>query len=222
MKKTIVAAAAALVCAGAFAQGFGRAVHKPGGMEPPQPGKVHTHDYVRAAESVDASVYDRTPGYEGHVGCTPFALGVLTVGLPYGSNWAICGARLNLGLPGLTAVYEDVYGLDVGLSGETFGQTGGIAVNAFNNTTRDFYGISVAGLWNRTYGGDTRALQVAALFNFAEMMEGVQVGMYNRAAELHGVQVGIYNEAASGGGLQIGLWNDNSNGVGTPLVGFVF
>lgn len=222
MKKTVVFSILALSCAAVWAQGAGRKVYKPGQVQPSPAGRVQTTDYHRAPGKVSTAVYDRTPGYDGHVAYSPLALGVGAWGMPYGSRWSICGLRLNLGLPGWTAVYGDVYGVDIGLSGETINETGGIAVNAFNNSTRDFYGIALAGLWNRSFGGESAAVQIAPLFNFTEGLEGVQIGIFNRARELHGVQIGIYNVAVSGGGLQIGLWNDNSSGMGCPILGIVY
>ena len=99
---------------------------------------------------------------------------------------------------------------------------GGILVNAFNNTTRDMYGIAVAGFWNMAKGTDSIALQVAALYNDAEKLDGMQIGLVNRVHELHGVQLGLINQAVNGGGLQIGLWNDSGNGTGSPILGFVY
>ena len=212
MKKCFLVAVAALSCAVALGQGAGRRVYRPG----------QTQGGRQAPPVVNAHTYDRTPGYDGHVAFSPFALGFGAWGMPYGSRWAICGLRFNLGLPGWTSVYEGVYGIDAGLAGETIKETGGVAVNAFSNTTRDFYGIALAGLWNRTLGADSSALQVAPIFNFAEGLEGVQIGIFNRARELHGVQIGVYNIAVSGGGLQIGLWNDNASGMGSPILGIVF
>ena len=97
-----------------------------------------------------------------------------------------------------------------------------VLVNAFNNTTRDVYGLSVAGLWNKAKGAGSAALQLAALYNDAEKLDGVQIGLVNKAHELHGVQIGLINQAVNGGGLQIGLWNDSGNGVGSPILGFVY
>ena len=171
---------------------------------------------------VRRSDYDRTPGGAGHVSMTPIAITAFAWGMPYGRDWAICGLRLNLGLPGVTHPYESVYGVDAGLSGETYGESGGILVNAFNNTTRDMYGIAAAGLWNRALGRNSVALQVAPIFNSAEGLDGVQIGLVNRAHDFHGVQIGLVNAAVHGGGLQIGLWNDSGNGVGTPIIGIVY
>ena len=92
----------------------------------------------------------------------------------------------------------------------------------FNNTTRDVYGLSVAGLWNMAHGTDSVALQLAAIYNGAEKLDGAQIGLVNCAHELHGVQIGLVNQAVNGGGLQIGLWNDNGNGIGSPILGLVY
>jgi hypothetical protein len=129
---------------------------------------------------------------------------------------------LNLGLPGLTTVYSNVYGIDIGLAGESVYETGGIAVNVFSNSCEDFYGVAVAGLWNYARGVDSHALQIASILNWTRGIDGVQVGLVNITEELHGVQIGVYNSAVGGAGLQIGVWNNNSNGVGSPVLGFVF
>ena len=203
-----------------FGQGRGRNVFKPGETTGAAQGRVERGQYDRTRK-IDRDDYDRTPG-GGHLGMTPIALGIGGFGMPFGNDLAICGLRLNLGLPWWTAIYEDVYGFDIGLSGETIGETGGIAVNAFNNTTRNFYGIGVAGLWNSSKGGDSRALQIAGLFNMAEGLEGVQIGLVNRSHRLHGVQIGLVNIAVEGGGLQIGLWNDCGPGRAAPIIGIVY
>ena len=220
MKKLVFAGIVAVAATAAFAQGAGRKVFTPGETGNGAADEVRQSDYDRT-RGVDRNQYDRTPG-GGHIALTPIALGIGGWGLPYGRNWAICGLRLNLGFPNWTATYEAVYGLDVGLSGETFGEAGGILVNAFNNTTRDVYGLSVAGFWNLAKGSDSVALQLAAIYNGAEKLDGAQIGLVNRAHELHGVQIGLINQAVNGGGLQIGLWNDSGNGVGSPIIGIVY
>lgn len=221
MNKTIIACAvAALSACAAFGQGHGRKVFKPGETTGAEPGRVERRQFDRTPR-VHRDDYDRTPG-GGHVAMTPIALTLFDWGMPYGRNWAICGLRLNVGLPGVAHQYESVYGFDVGLSGETFGESGGFLANVFNNTSRDMYGIAAAGLWNRSLGTDSVALQVAAAFNSAEGLDGVQIGLVNRAHELHGVQIGLVNSAVYGGGLQIGLWNDSGNGVGSPIIGIVY
>ena len=221
MNRIVIAGVVAVLSvATAFGQGHGRKVFKPGETTGREPGRVERSEYDRSVR-ICRDDYDRTPG-GGHISMTPIALTVLNWGMPYGRNWAICGLRLNLGLPEITHKYEAIYGFDIGLSGETFGESGGALVNVFNNTTRDMYGIAVAGLWNRSLGTDSIALQVAPIFNSAEGLDGVQVGLVNRAHELHGVQIGLVNMAVYGGGLQIGLWNDSGNGVGSPIIGIVY
>lgn len=220
MKKILFVGFVAGAALTSLAQGPGREVFKPGETGHAPSGSVAPSAYDRTP-SVDRDDYDRTPG-GGHLAMTPFALCVGGWGLPYGRNWAICGARLNLGFPGWTKQYESVYGLDVGLSGETFGESGGVLVNAFNNTARDMYGFAVAGFWNNALGTDSIALQVAALYNGAEKLDGVQIGLVNHAHELHGLQLGLVNQAVRGGGLQIGLWNDMGNGTGSPILGIIY
>ena len=220
MNKIFLAGFAAVVASVSFAQGPGRTVYKPGQTTTPPAGRVEQSNYDRTVP-VDRNDYDRTPGGE-HIAMTPFALCVGGWGMPYGRNWAICGARLNLGWPGWTQQYASVYGLDVGLSGETFQESGGVLVNVFNNTTRDMYGLAVAGFWNNALGTDSIALQLAAFYNGAEKLDGVQIGLVNHVHELHGVQIGLVNMAVNGGGLQIGLWNDSGNGVGSPIIGLVY
>ncbi|MBQ9430729.1 MAG: hypothetical protein IJU44_04170 [Kiritimatiellae bacterium] len=220
MKKTPIFLTVVTAVGISFAQGPGRQVYKPGFSTPPPQGEVRYQDYNRNVD-VSRDVYDRTPG-GGHVSMTPIAFGFGTFGMPHGRNWAVCGLRVNFGLPEFTTVYEAVYGVDVGLSGETNGESGGVLVNLLNNTTRDMYGIGVAGLWNRSTGMDSHALQVAVGLNSAEKIDGIQIALVNRAQELHGVQIGIYNQAMHGGGLQIGLWNDNGRGCGTPIIGIAY
>ena len=220
MKKLVFAGIVAVAVTSAFAQGYGRKVFKPGETGGGDSAAVRQSDYDRTRD-VNRNDYDRTPG-GSHIAMTPIALGIGGWGLPYGRNWAICGARLNLGFPNWTATYEAVYGLDVGLSGETFGEAGGILVNVFNNTTRDMYGIGVAGFWNMAKGTDSVALQIATIYNSAEKLDGAQIGIFNHVHELHGVQIGLINQAVNGGGLQIGLWNDSGNGVGSPIIGLVY
>ena len=220
MKKLVFAGIVAVAVTSVFAQGYGRKVFKPGETGGGDSAAVRQSDYDRTRD-VNRNDYDRTPG-GSHIAMTPIALGIGGWGLPYGRNWAICGLRLNLGFPGWTAQYESVYGFDIGLSGETFGEAGGILVNVFNNTTRDMYGIGVAGFWNMAKGTDSVALQIATIYNSAEKLDGAQIGIFNHVHELHGVQIGLINQAVNGGGLQIGLWNDSGNGVGSPIIGLVY
>ena len=221
MKKLMLVGIVAIMSAATvFGQGYGRRVFKPGETTDMESSRVERGQYDRTAK-VGRRDYDRTPG-GGHLSMTPIALTVLNWGMPYGRNWAICGLRINLGLPGVAHPYESVYGLDVGLSGEAFGESGGVLANAFNNTARDMYGIAVAGLWNRALGTDSVVLQLAAVFNSSEGLDGAQIGIVNRAHGLHGVQIGLVNTAVHGGGLQIGLWNDSGNGAGSPIIGIVY
>lgn len=221
MKKRVWAGIMVVLSAtAAFAQGYERKTFKPGETTGPEAGCVERSQYVRGA-SVGRDEYDQTSG-GGHLSMTPIALTALNWGMPVGRNWAICGLRASFGIFGLTHPYESLYGVDVGLSGETFGEAGGILVNIFSNTSRDMYGVAVAGFWNRATGSDSTALQAAPFYNSAEGLNGVQVGLVNHVRELHGLQIGFYNQAVNGGGLQIGIWNESNKGIGSPIIGIVY
>jgi len=212
---------ASLVLPGSvLGQGASRKVYKPGETGNPPSERVEPSQYNRTNTVINTE-YRRTPG-GGHLDTTPIALTVGPFGMPYGRNWAICGFRLNLGFPACTHPYESVYGVDVGLSGETYGEAGGFLANVINNKSCDMYGFAVAGLWNRADGKGSVALQLAALFNSAERISGVQIGIANHAHELHGLQLGIYNTAVCGSGVQIGLWNDKGNGTGLPIFSIIY
>lgn len=223
MKKLLLVSVFSISCTALFAQGFGRSVHKPGGYVV-KPASAPKHaDWNRTHKKVVHRDYDRTPSeYGAPCVYSPFSFGLGAFGMPYGSRWTNVGLRLNLGLPGWTTVYSNVYGIDVGLTGESVYKTGGVAVNVFSNTCEDFYGVAIAGLWNYSRGVDSHAIEVAPILNWARGIDGVQVGLVNIAEELHGLQIGVYNSAVGGTGLQIGVWNNNSSGVGSPVLGFVF
>lgn len=209
MQKLMLTATVAIVSSTMFAQGVGRKVFKPGETGGEKVVEVRARDYNRSPENSGTSI-------------APIAIGVGAFGLPYGREWAIRGARINFGLPNWTASYESVYGLDLGLSGETYGAAGGVLINAIENTTCNMYGLSIAGLWNLAKGADSAALQLAAVYNGAEKLDGAQIGLINIARELHGVQLGIFNQAVNGSGLQIGIWNNSGRGVGSPILGFIY
>ena len=171
MKKLIIAGFAAAVAATTFAQGAGRAVYKPGQTTNPPAGRVEQSNYDRTV-SVDRNDYDRTPGGE-HIAMTPFALCVGGWGMPYGRNWAICGARLNLGWPGWTQQYASVYGLDVGLSGETFGEAGFRAwVCPWRYLEHARLFVDYAN-WHEC-GGNLRGILLTTWYSFADVADAIE------------------------------------------------
>ncbi|MEI7899131.1 MAG: hypothetical protein WCK89_02685 [bacterium] len=158
--------------------------------------------------------------HEGPV--TPLAITVLEWGIPYSRGWNVYGLRVNACSPGWPAGHNDIYGIDVGVSGEINGDAAGISCNFFDNICNDFSGIQVGGLYNRIKGDAPLALQVTFIHNRADTVNGIQIGgIWNVATRLRGLQIGLINHAESGAGLQIGLWNECGT-TGSPILGAVF
>ncbi len=150
-----------------------------------------------------------------------------------GRDFSITGLRLSF----LWGVQRDLYGLDLGLIG--------------NTTEQDFVGLAVSGLFNRTKGQTTAiGLQAAGLANINEnktrvigaqvalglnqnkavstiaglelalanlsphtSVYGAQLGLYNVAQVVYGVQLGLVNVTESLHGIQIGLVNFHRKGL---------
>lgn len=147
----------------------------------------------------------------------------LRLGLPYASHNNVEG--LDVGVFA-TDTAGDFTGLQVAGFYNGVGHTmRGVQVAGFlNDVDRDVRGIQVAGLANRS-GGFVEGLQiagianlgkdmpglvggqVAAFYNAANLMEGVQIGLLNYAGDIEGAQIGLINGATSVHGLQIGLFN---------------
>ena len=66
--------------------------------------------------------------------------------------------------------------------------------------------------------------QLSAVYNEAQTVNGLQVGLVNETRKLHGLQVGLYNEAKRGLGLQVGLVNFTRSGMSKffPVLNLVF
>ena len=153
---------------------------------------------------------------------TPLAITLLEWGIPWTCGCDVYGLRVNTCLPGWPAGHDDIYGIDVGLSGEITGDAAGISCNFFENICNDFDGIQIGGLYNRIKGDASIALQITFIHNRATTVNGIQIGgLWNVARRLRGMQIGLINHAESGAGLQIGLWNECGT-RGSPILGAVF
>lgn len=108
---------------------------------------------------------------------TPFAVNFFALSFPWAEPLEIYGLRLNLTVPFAAAGHDAVYGFDLGLSGETERDAGGVAVNVFDNCSETFAGVEVS------------------LVNVTQELHGLQVGLFNRANTGRGVQIGLWNQS---------------------------
>lgn len=153
---------------------------------------------------------------------TPLALTLLGFTVPYSRGWDVYGLRLNTCIPGWTPGHNDIYGIDLGLSGEMTGDAAGIGCNLFDNGCNNFAGLQVAGLHNRIKGESPFAIQCSLLHNRANLLDGFQASLiWNVSKKMNGLQIGLVNYAESGVVVQIGLWNQCSS-YGSPLLGIVY
>lgn len=186
----------------------------PAGRPPPLP-----PDVVPVATSASSAAITPKPDDEP---VTPLALTLLGFSVPYTTGWDIYGVRLNTCVPGWSVGHNDMYGIDVGLSGEVTGDSAGISCNLFDNSCSDFGGIQIGGLYNRIRGDSPAAIQLTFIHNRVNAMNGIQLGgLWNVATRFYGLQIGLVNYAESGAGLQIGLWNQCGT-IASPILGVVF
>ena len=108
---------------------------------------------------------------------TPFAVNFLGLSFPWDEPLEIYGLRLNLTVPFASAGHDIVYGFDIGLSGETVHDVGGLAVNVFDNISESFTGVEVA------------------LVNSVTELHGLQIGLFNQAKGGRGLQIGLWNQS---------------------------
>ena len=147
----------------------------------------------------------------------------LRLGLPYASHNNVEGLDVALLA---TDTAGDLTGLQVAGVYNGVGHTvRGVQVAGFLNDAKgDVRGIQAAGLANRA-GGFVEGLQVAgianlgrdmpglvgaqvaAFYNAANTMEGLQMGLLNYAGNIEGAQIGFINGADDVRGFQIGLFN---------------
>ena len=108
---------------------------------------------------------------------TPLAVDFFSLSIPWDVPLEIYGLRLNLTVPFASAEHDTVYGLDIGLSGETRYDVGGIAVNAFDNWSETFTGVGIS------------------LVNVVNELHGLHIGLINSAHGGRGIQIGLWNQS---------------------------
>lgn len=186
----------------------------PAGRPPPLPEHV-----VPVTTCATSSAITPKPDDEP---VTPLAITLLGFSVPYTTGWDIYGLRLNTCIPGWSVGHDDMYGIDIGLSGEVSGNAAGISCNVLDNICDDFGGLQIGGLYNRIRGDTPAAIQLTFVHNRVNAMNGIQLGgLWNVATRFYGLQIGLINYAESGAGLQIGLWNQCGT-IASPILGVVF
>ena len=118
---------------------------------------------------------------------TPFAVNFFSLSFPWDEPLDIYGLRLNLTTPFAAAGHDAVYGFDIGLSGETRYEVGGVAVNLFDNWSETFTGIGIS------------------LVNVVKELHGLQIGLINVAQGGRGIQIGLWNQSELMGCPIIGI-----------------
>lgn len=153
---------------------------------------------------------------------TPLAITLGEWGVPFSRGYDVYGLRINTCFPGWSAGHNDLYGVDVGVSGEITGDAAGVVCNFFNNICKRFGGIQIGGVYNRIEGDAPFAIQATLGHNRVNAINGLQMGAWNVASRMRGLQIGLLvNHADGGAGLQIGLWNECGT-HGSPILGAVF
>lgn len=100
---------------------------------------------------------------------------------------------------------EHVTGIDLGFWGRTLSFEG-IQISLLRNDVKDRCAGFQIGCYNSIGSGEMLGLQIG-LWNEANALRGIQVGLVNVTGETQGLQVGLINRAESMYGYQVGLVN---------------
>ena len=124
---------------------------------------------------------------------------------------------LNLSASG-SACHCKTNGLAAGLIGQIHFQVNGISTSLLMNLSQQHNGV-MAALFNDAYL--MKGLQVG-LTNKGHKTSGVQIGILgNKADEMKGIQISLINISKKLKGIQIGLWNINQKRK-LPLINWDF
>ena len=111
-----------------------------------------------------------------------------------------------------------VNGLSVGAFGQINYQVNGISFALMMSVVGKVNGVAVAGI---NYADSINGLQLGAS-NSGLKTKGVQIGFIgNEIKEMRGIQIGGYNRSGNLRGIQIGLWNVNQKRK-LPLINWNF
>ena len=132
----------------------------------------------------------------------------------YGMQLSFCGGSFE----------ESLYGLQLGIIASGFAQED-LPFDEWHLFNIDHCRMN--GIQFGTFAAKTataNGFQLSAVYNEAQTVNGLQIGLVNEARKLHGLQVGLYNSAVRGLGLQVGLLNhaERSFVEHLPVLNFVY
>ena len=173
------------------------------------------HRDPAAQEFLSATVQDGA-------GFSPFQLSLVTpVQLPP-QDWDVGGLAINL----LYGTSHNFRGLAIaGLANRTTGRTDGLLIapvanivdgdstslqiSLVNFTEFTFTGLQIGAVNVAAFeiNAGAEALQIGVLYNFADSLNGAQIGLINHAGYVKGLQLGLMNFAGDMVGVQIGVIN---------------
>jgi len=155
-------------------------------------------------------------------GYFPFQLSLITPVQFPPEDWDINGLAINL----LYGTSHNFKGLALGgIANRTTGRTDGILIapiaNIVNNDGTSlqialvnfseftFTGLQIGAVNVAAFDDNAgaEAFQIGVLYNYANAINGAQIGLINHANYAKGLQIGLINYAADMSGIQIGLIN---------------
>lgn len=153
------------------------------------------------------------------------------------------GHTVGFQIAGLSNLGSSIYGAQISTFANIARDVYGFQLAGISNMATDAYGLQVAGLFNFANGrllgtqvagigniawGGKSAVQFAGVFNksaqaqlqiggfanFAQCVDGAQIGGANVAKSVNGVQAGIINYTEELDGMQLGILNISKNARG--------
>jgi len=155
-------------------------------------------------------------------GFSPFQLSLVTPVQVPPQDWDVSGLAINL----LYGTSRNFRGLALGgLANRMTGRTDGLLaapvvnvvegdstslqISLVNFTEFTFTGLQIGAVNVAAFDGNAGAdaFQIGVLYNYADSLNGVQIGLINHAGYVKGLQLGLMNFAGNMVGVQIGLVN---------------
>lgn len=123
--------------------------------------------------------------------------GITLGGLAIVANGSVSG--VNIG--GLAVVAnESITGLSIALAANIGkASISGFTISGYKTEAESFEGLNIAAGWSDIY--ELTGISIATYNRISGVQTGLVIGLFNSADELHGVQVGLLNIAKNNGGI---------------------